>query len=126
MQIRRSEVNPADNTTQLLNHISVIDGVEYIQVHPTFLYESLWNLALLAFILLYTKRKKFDGELMLIYLCVYGIGRTWIESLRTDQLLLWGTNLAVSELLSIVLAIVAGGFLIFKYFTVSRQNKLQE
>lgn len=125
MQIRKSEVNPADITTQILNHIKVIDGVEYIQVHPTFLYESLWNLALLIIILLYTTHKKFDGELMLLYLFGYGIGRTWIESLRTDQLLLWGTNLAVSELLSIALAVFAGSILIYKHISLYRKRHIQ-
>lgn len=114
MQIKKSEVNPSNITTDILNHVVTIKGVEYIQVHPTFLYESLWNLCLLIFLIAYTKHKKFDGELMLIYLVWYGIGRTWIESLRTDQLLLWGTNLAVSELLSAVLAIVAGTAIIIK------------
>ena len=50
---------------EIRNNILTIDGVEYIQVHPTFLYESLWNLALLIFLIIYTKRKKFDGEIIL-------------------------------------------------------------
>jgi phosphatidylglycerol:prolipoprotein diacylglycerol transferase len=59
----------------------------------------------------------------LIYALGYGIGRAWIESLRTDQLLLWGTNLPVSELLSIVVAIVAACLLIYKHVMIYRQKK---
>jgi len=78
-----------------------------IPVHPTFLYESLWNLGVLMFMLWYRHRKKFDGEMLLIYFIGYGIGRTWIEGLRTDSLLVPGTGLAVSQLLSVALAAVA-------------------
>ena len=84
----------------VLNHAMEIDGVKYIQVHPTFLYESCWNLIVLAFMLWYRKRKKFDGEVFFIYLGGYGLGRMIIESLRTDSLLLPNTNIAVSQLLA--------------------------
>ena len=84
----------------VLNHVTEIDGIKYIQVHPTFLYESCWNLMVLAFMLWYRKRKKFDGEVFFIYLGGYGLGRMIIESLRTDSLLLPNTNIAVSQLLA--------------------------
>lgn len=84
----------------VLSHAMEIDGVKYIQVHPTFLYESCWNLIVLAFMLWYRKRKKFDGEVFFIYLGGYGLGRMIIESLRTDSLLLPNTNIAVSQLLA--------------------------
>lgn len=78
-----------------------------ILVHPTFLYESVWNLGVLIIILVYTKHKKFDGELILIYLAGYGLGRFWIEWMRTDQLLLWGTNIPVSMLLAGIMFLAA-------------------
>lgn len=78
-----------------------------ILVHPTFLYESVWNIGILVVILLYTKHKKFDGELILIYLAGYGLGRFWIEWLRTDQLLLWGTSIPVSMLLAGIMFLTA-------------------
>ena len=84
----------------VLSHAMEIDEVRYIQVHPTFLYESCWNLAVLAFMLWYRKRKKFDGEVFFIYLGGYGLGRMIIESLRTDSLLLPGTDIAVSQVLA--------------------------
>lgn len=78
-----------------------------IQVHPTFLYESLWNLGILLIIFLYRRRKKFDGEIFALYLMGYGAGRFWIESLRVDQLQIGNTGLAVSQILSAVLFIGA-------------------
>lgn len=82
-----------------------------ILVHPTFLYESLWNLVLTIIILAYTKRKKFDGELVSIYMVGYGIGRFWIESLRTDQLLLWGTGIPVSMVVAASMMIAGVGYI---------------
>ncbi|SFR95669.1 prolipoprotein diacylglyceryl transferase [Anaeromicropila populeti] len=79
----------------------------YIQVHPTFLYESVWNLIVLILILLYTKHKTFDGELFFLYIGGYGLGRLWIEGLRTDQLILWGTTIPVSQLLAGIMIVCA-------------------
>lgn len=92
---------------EIRNHAVTVNGVEYIQVHPTFLYESFWNLCLLIILILYTKHKKFNGEISLLYLAGYGLGRVWIEGFRTDQLFLWGTSIAVSQLLSAILVIVS-------------------
>lgn len=107
MRIKKSIVNSNMISQELLDNLIIENGIEYIQVHPTFLYESLWNLGVLLFMLWYRKRKKFDGEMMLIYFTGYGIGRTWIEGLRTDSLLIPGTGLAVSQMLSIALAVVS-------------------
>ena len=91
----------------VLSHVMETDGVKYIQVHPTFLYESCWNLALLIFMLWYRKRKKYDGEVFFIYLGGYGLGRMIIEGLRTDSLLLPHTNIAVSQLLAGICFVVS-------------------
>ena len=91
----------------VLSHVVETDGVKYIQAHPTFLYESCWNLALLIFMLWYRKRKKFDGEVFFIYLGGYGLGRMIIEGLRTDSLLLPHTNIAVSQLLAGICFVVS-------------------
>ncbi len=99
---------------EIRNNIVTVDGVEYIQVHPTFLYEALWNLCLLIILILYTKHKKFDGEVMLLYLAGYGLGRVWMEGLRTDQLFLWGTPFAVSQVLSAFIVVAAIIMLIIK------------
>lgn len=81
--------------------------------HPTFLYESLWNL--LGFVLLhfYSKRRKFDGEVFALYVAWYGLGRAWIEGLRTDSLYLFGTGIRVSQLLAVVSCIGAFGVVIW-------------
>lgn len=82
-------------------------AANYIQVHPTFLYESVWNLCLLIAMLLYHKHKKYHGQMCLIYLGGYGIGRFLIEGLRTDQLLIPHTQIAVSQMLGIILFVFA-------------------
>lgn len=104
MRIRRALVNANMISKELVNHLIVKDGVEFIQVHPTFLYESVWNLGLLIFMLWYRRRKRFDGEMLLIYLFGYGVGRAWIEGLRTDQLIFFNTGIPVSQALSVILA----------------------
>ena len=74
-----------DRIMELRDNIAVVDGIEYIQVHPTFLYESLWNLALLILLIIYTKHKKFDGEIILLYLAGDGLVHVWIVCIRMDQ-----------------------------------------
>ena len=123
MRIRRSLVSDNMLNADVLSHMVVDNGIEYIQVHPTFLYESLWNLGLLFFMLWYRKHKKFDGEMMWIYLAGYGTGRFWIEGLRTDQLILFGTGLPVSQALSLVLIIVAAANLIYHHRKLQRETK---
>ena len=123
MRIKRSLVNENMLNGDVLNHLIVENGVEYIQVHPTFLYESLWNLGLRMFMLWYRKRKKFDGEMLWIYLVGYGLGRFWIEGLRTDQLILFGTGIAVSQGLSLILVLASVGVLIYHYRRLFKRQK---
>ena len=123
MRIKMSLVNPSMISQELLDHKIIENGVEYIQVHPTFLYESLWNIGLLAFMLWYRKRKTFNGEMFCIYLLGYGLGRAWIEGLRTDQLLLFVTGLPVSQCRSVILAVGAASFLIWKHRRLERRKK---
>ena len=86
---------------------------EYIEVHPTFLYESLWNLVgVLLLVFVVTKGRRFDGENAWFYFLWYGLGRTWIEGLRTDSLYLFGWTIMgepirVSQALSVVMVLVA-------------------
>lgn len=75
-------------------------------VHPTFLYESLWDIAIFVLLSVYRKKKKFEGEVLYLYFILYGIGRFFIEGLRTDSLMLG--NLRVSQLLSVLLVLVFG------------------
>lgn len=112
MQLPVDAVRSAEITESIAAHILTVDGVDYIQVHPTFLYESLWNLALLVFLLWYIRRKKFDGEVFLLYLFGYGVGRFWVESLRTDQLLIPGIGIPVSMVVGAVMAVVSAVWII--------------
>ena len=107
MRLPIDAVRATEVTEQMKEHAQVIDGVTYIQVHPTFLYESLWNLAVLIVLVFITLKhlKRFHGEIFLGYLMLYGIGRFWIEGLRTDQLRFWGTQIAVSQVLAAILAV---------------------
>ena len=78
-------------------------------VHPTFLYESLWNLVGLIFLIVWERKggRRYDGQAALGYFFWYGLGRAWIEGLRTDSLYIGGSNLRVSQLLSILLSLTA-------------------
>ena len=105
MRIPVSMVRERDISASIAAHMT--EGTNYIQVHPTFLYEGMWNLALLIFLLLYLKHKKFDGEIALLYFAGYGIGRAIIESIRTDQLFITGTTIPVSMALGIAMAVVS-------------------
>ena len=103
-------------------HVQVIGGEQFIQVHPTFLYESLWNLGVICFLYWYRTRKKFQGELFLTYLLGYGLGRVWIEGLRTDQLQIGDTGIPVSQLLAGVLIL----FSLFMIFWGRKKNMSEE
>ena len=109
MQIPEGRVHPGEITAKMREMIEVIDGVSFIQVHPTFLYESLWNLGVLILLLLIIRsgKKRFDGEIFWLYLMGYSSGRFWIENLRTDQLLVPGTAVPVSRLLALCAVIAA-------------------
>ena len=107
MQLPVSAVRRPDISADLAAHIMNVGGIDYIQVHPTFLYESLWNLCVLLFLIWYSPKKKFHGEVFCLYLLLYGIGRFWIEGLRTDQLIFFGTGLAVSQMLAVALVVVS-------------------
>ena len=105
MRLPLEMVRARDVTEELAAHIP--EGANYIQVHPTFLYEGLWNLGLLLVLLFVCRRKKFHGEVLLTYFVGYGIGRSWIEHIRTDRLYLPGTDFPASIAVSIAAIIFA-------------------
>ena len=92
---------------------------EFIEVHPTFLYESLWNLVgLLLIVFVLTRGRRFDGENAWFYFLWYGLGRTWVEGLRTDSLYLFdwtlmGQPIRVSQALSVVMVVVSICMLVY-------------
>lgn len=105
MRLPVDAVRYSEITSTMMEHME--EGVNYIQVHPTFLYESLWNIGILALMLLLWRKKHFDGEVTLLYFAGYGIGRFFIESLRTDQLKLGSTGIAVSQMLGLALFVAS-------------------
>ncbi len=105
MRLPVEAVRSRDITQELYDHIPA--AANYIQVHPTFLYESVCNLILLLLILLYGKKKAFNGECTLMYMGGYGIIRFIIEGIRVDRLLIPGTQIAVSQALGMILFVGA-------------------
>ncbi len=121
MRLPLDAVRSGDVTELMRENIQRIDGVSYIQVHPTFLYESLWCCAVFILLMIYRKHKKYEGELFLLYLFGYGLGRVWIEGLRTDQLIIPGAGLPVSQVLAGVLVI--GTAIALLYFRKNYKRK---
>lgn len=97
----------------LVDKMVLIDGVEYMQVHPTFLYEALWTFALMVILIAFLKHRKYDGQNFYIYLVGYGLGRGWIEGLRTDQLIIGETGIPASQLLAVILVVVGVALMIY-------------
>ena len=113
MQLPVSAVRQNEITREMWDNTVIQNGIQFIQVHPTFLYEGLWNCGVLLILFLLRNKTKFEGELFLIYLIGYGAGRFFIETLRTDQLLLPGTAIPVSMIVSAV-AVIASVVIIIK------------
>lgn len=110
----------------VLDKVVNINGVDYIQVHPTFLYESLWNVGVLILLFIFRKRKKFDGQLMAIYFIGYGIGRFWIEGMRVDSLMIASTNIRVSQALSAILVVTFTIYLIVKLKKSNNMSDMEQ
>ena len=121
MRLPIDAVRPGEITRLIAEHIE--NGANYIQVHPTFLYESLWNALLVVLLLLLWKYKKFEGQISLAYLGGYGLGRAWIEALRTDQLHIPGTTIPVSQMLAIVLFV---GSLVVSIYMLKKKTSQEE
>jgi len=84
--------------------MGIFEAGKYIEVHPTFLYESIATLVI--FILLITRKRKFEGEICYLYIILYSFERMLVEILRTDSLMLG--NLKISQVLSVILFIIFG------------------
>lgn len=84
--------------------------------HPTFLYESVWNLIGFVILHFWSKKRKYDGQVFLLYAAWYGLGRAWIEGLRTDSLYLGHTSIRISQLLAIVSCVISVAILLYIHF----------
>lgn len=89
---------------------------EYIEVHPTFLYEAIATFTIFIVLTIMLSRRKFKGELTLIYLITYSFARMIIEGLRTDSLMLG--NIRISQALSLLIFIASG------IIYIKKKNKL--
>jgi len=87
----------------------IVDG---IKVHPTFLYESIWNVLVFTFLIMYRGKKKFHGELIALYFVLYSVGRFFIEGMRTDSLMLGPLRMA--QVISLIFIGVFGWFIMYK------------
>ncbi len=122
MKLPVSAVRSSEITAKMQEHMQ--DGC--IQVHPTFLYESLWNAVVLIVLLIYRKHKHFDGELFFIYLGGYGLGRVWIEGLRTDQLTLGSTGIAVSQVLAGCMVVLSFTVIVVRNVQRCRKKSIEK
>lgn len=118
MQIKVSEI-PYDVRQNL--GVALTGG--YINVHPTFLYESVWNLVGFIFLAIYNSKKKFNGEIFLMYFTWYGLGRFLIEGLRTDSLMIPHTSLRVSQVISL-LCFILGIIALVVFYIKNKKNTL--
>jgi len=108
MQIRYSDASGVISDELIKNMVNV-NGTRYIQVHPTFLYESAWCLLVFILLMIFSRLQQYNGEVLLWYIGGYALERAFVEGLRTDQLRI-GNTIAVSQLLSV--ALLAGSFAI--------------
>lgn len=99
---------------ECIDHTCRDIGLSGVEVHPTFLYESLWNVLGFILLSLYSKKKKFDGEILLLYLGWYGLGRAFIEGLRTDSLYLG--RIRISQMVAILCVVASVALLCYFYF----------
>ncbi|TRM13123.1 prolipoprotein diacylglyceryl transferase [Lentibacillus cibarius] len=88
-----------------------IEGVMY---HPTFLYESVWNLLVLVFLLVLRRKNPLRGEVFLSYVMAYSVGRFFIEGMRTDSLYIPGTDIRMAQLISVALIIAVIGVMVYR------------
>ena len=113
----RIQVDQAMYTTpELLERVYTFGGVDYMQVHPTFFYEAVFCFLLVTALVVYRPYKRFDGEMIFLYMLGYGAARFFIEGLRTDQLIFFGTGLAASQIVSVLFVVIAA-FMLFRGYT---------
>lgn len=106
MQLPLSAVRSGEVTAAMRENLITDNGISYIQVHPVFLYESLWCLLLLLIFLVIRRRKRFQGELFMRYLAGYGLGRFFFEWLRSDSLCIPGTKIPAAMVISAALFLI--------------------
>lgn len=111
-------------TQQLIDNIITVNNVQYIQVHPTFLYESVWDFMNFCVLMYFVKHKKFEGQVFLLYFIIYGVGRFFIEGLRVDQLTIGSSSMAISQLIALGTAVVCSILMAVKLKNNKQKNEV--
>jgi len=114
---------PIQNELSLLASRGV-DVNPYLPVHPTFLYESLWNILVFTVLVIMARRKKFNGQIFCLYMALYGFGRMFIEGLRTDSL--WLGNIRINQLIGLIFFLVFTAILLLIYFKERKAKKSEK
>ncbi|MCL1843726.1 MAG: prolipoprotein diacylglyceryl transferase [Defluviitaleaceae bacterium] len=117
MRIRADQAR-SPITEELRENLFTLYDVDYIQVHPTFFYEAALNTILMIGLLIYRPRKKFNGEIVLLYFLGYGVIRFFVEGFRTDQMMLFNTGLPLNRVVAVMFALVSGALIIAGYMRV--------
>ena len=125
MQLPLSAVRSGEVSGNMRDNLLTVDGISYIQVQPVFLYESLWCLILLLLLLALRRKKRFEGELFMIYLAGYGLGRFFFEWLRTDKLYIPGTKLGISLIISAALFIICTPVVIVRGVMTQKRDAIR-
>ena len=107
--------------TNSIFRMGIIENNEYIEVHPTFLYESICCLFIFFILQKVNKNKKYDGNVVYTYLFLYGIVRNFIETLRQDSLMIG--NIKISLVISVIFSVIFGALLIYNKVKNNRKNK---
>ncbi len=126
MQLPLANVRASEVTPWMRENLATIDGISYIQVTPTFLYESIWCLILFIILLAWSHKKLFAGEIFMRYLAGYGFGRFFIEWIRTDKILWPGTDVAVCQVVSAVLFVFFSMVVIVKRIMAKKRAALRK
>lgn len=124
MQLPLSSVHVGEVTSAMRENLLTIDGISYIQAHPVFFYESIWCLLLFGYLLIKRRKKRFDGEIFMRYLAGYGLGRFFLEFLRTDKLYIPGTKIGINLVISGTLFLLFSVVVLVKSTMVKKREKI--
>ena len=126
MQLPLSAVRSGEVTTAMRENLETLGGVSYIQVHPVFLYESAWCLLLFLLMMVWKRKKRYHGDVFLRYLAGYSLGRFCFEYLRTDKLMIPGTPVGISQLISAALFLICSVVVIVRTSMAKKRAALRK
>ena len=111
MAIRADQIG-GPVTEEIRENVVYAHGAYYFQVHPTFFYELFLNAILMVALIIYRPRKRFNGEILLMYFFGYGVIRFFVEGFRTDQMMLFNTNIPLNQVTAVLFAVVSGALIV--------------